>query len=158
MTSFTLKSLQPRLPDGLTHHLSYVEENQCKEYFILVVSFEGKYPDGSRGNGHGQHIAAATMFANSLYQPDAIILDLRGLHYRWGNTLMRVFQETRWQEADDDEEEDQNFPVHVVTSDLCRDAILSLMHFDDGFKERHHDDMYLAIAAAIQHIDRRYGD
>lgn len=158
MTSFTLKPLQPKCPDSLIHRLGFVEENQCKNYFILIAVFEGEYPDGSLGNGHGHYIAAATLFANHYYQPDAIILDLRGLRYRWGNTLMRVFTETRWQEAGDDEEDDLRFPLHVVTSELCRDAILSLMRSDIEFEARHHADMDLAIAATIQQIDRRYGD
>lgn len=113
------------------------ENISCKYYIphgidtqrmdILIVSFFGNYPDGSMGNEHGAYIAHMTVHGLLAFAPDCIILDLRELEYRWGNTLLRVFQDISGFKDQDKEQDEPYFPVLVVTSQKSRGGFLSLV-------------------------------
>lgn len=92
---------------------------------ILIVSFSGSYPDGSHGNAHGHFIASSTMFGIAHFEPWCVVIDFRDMEYRWGNTLLTVFQQIdQYMPSDDD---GPAFPVLVVTSAKSRDAFLTLV-------------------------------
>jgi hypothetical protein len=59
---------------------------------VLRVSFVGEYRTGSAGNPDADYILAFVAAALALDEPGAVVLDLRGLRYRWGNRLLRVFE------------------------------------------------------------------
>ena len=122
-----------------TLHLHRDEEHNIR---VLVASFAGGYGVGSKGNGDGVFIAAETMRGLVAYDPCAAILDFREMRYSWGNTLLHVFQTVaRYM----DEPGEPAFPVFVVTSELCRDALLGLM---GGEGRWHFVDMDAALDAA----------
>jgi hypothetical protein len=112
---------------------------------VLVAAFSGAYGVGSKGNGDGVFIAAETMRGLIAFDPVAVVLDLRQMSYSWGNTLLSVFQAIDQQM---NEEDGPPFPVFVVTSDLCRDAVLSLMGAGEGAALWHFSDMDAALNAA----------
>lgn len=135
-------------PEGISCAYGIVEDSSNAE--ILIVSFAGTYPEGSLGNRHGQYIASSTVHGLAVFDPWGVVLDLRELHYTWGNTLLLAFEYIdRFMAGDPG---DPRFPVVVVTSDKCRDAFLSLVTPAGGEPpEWHFDD----IAAAMEHAVRK---
>lgn len=143
------KQLDITDPAGIDVTYSEVEEPADDDDFplLLCVAFHGVYPDGSKGNDHGEFIARSTLTGLTHFEPWGLILDLRELEYRWGNTLLKVFDYVARFERPDPGE--PSFPIVVVTSDKCRDAFLSLVtptgstapawHFED-------------MEAAIEHV------
>jgi len=118
---------------------------------IIVVIPKGEYPDGSKGNRHGKYIASMTMLALCEFDPWCLILDLRELDYRWGNTLAKVFEDVARYMDSEREPGDARFPVIVVTSDKSRAAFLSLVTPTNSPKpEWHYDTMGKAVVAAIE--------
>lgn len=94
-------------------------------------------------------MARTTLFGIQSFDPHCLILDLRGLTYRWGNSLLGVFQDVAQLKDAGIEPDEPPFPVMVVTSERCKHAFLSLVtpcgrpppdwHFDD-------------IESAIDHV------
>jgi hypothetical protein len=121
---------------------------------VLIVAFKGEYPDGSLGNAHGHYIASETMHGIHAFDPHCLVLDLRLLAYRWGNTLLRVFQDISQFKDSGAAPGEPVFPVVVVTSMLCRNAFLSLMTPSAAAPPAwHFDDMDEAIAYAVKASD-----
>ena len=113
---------------------------------ILVVAFSGVYPDGSRGNEHGHFIANSTLLGLVAFDPWCVILDFRDLRYEWGNTLLGVFDVIeRYMRDDPGDPPGSPFPVVVVTSDKCRNALLSLVARSGTEPEWHFSEMDAAI-------------
>lgn len=140
-THFTLAEILPPKPSGIECKYFLTDPSQTDRRTILVASFEGEYPDGSRGNKHGAYIATSVLCGLSAFDADCLILDFRNLSYRWGNTMLRVFQDvTQFKDAGGDPGEPP-FPIVVVTSVKSRAGFLSLVtpsgrpspdwHFDE---------------------------
>ena len=104
-----------------TYHF---HRDECSNADVLVAGFAGVYGTGSAGNGDAAFIRAETLRGLAAFDPCALILDFRRLTYRWGNAMLGVFQAIdEYKNATGE----PPFPIFVVTSDLCRDALLSLM-------------------------------
>lgn len=141
MPHYSLAAIIPTKPDGLSCRYLMPSPEQTGSLRVLVAAFEGAYPDGSLGNAYGHFIACETMHGIHAFDPDCVVLDFRRLTYRWGNTLLRVFQDIAdFKDAGIDAGEPR-FPVVAVTSPLCREAFLTLVtpngaatppwHFED---------------------------
>ncbi len=83
---------------------------------ILVISYEGKYRDGSCGNPDATFMFVMGNAGVQAYNPDAIILDMSDLHYEWGDMLDCVF----------DVGDEKPCPSAIVVGDGCREAIGTL--------------------------------
>ncbi len=59
---------------------------------VLEVRVGGEYREGSRGNPDAQAMAVHVAALLARYEPDVILLDLSRLRYRWGNSILRVFE------------------------------------------------------------------
>jgi hypothetical protein len=151
MKRYTLTEVVPEAPEGISSRYYLVDPLQTDRYKILVVAFAGEYPEGSRGNRHGWYVATSTLHGLHAFQANCIILDFTELSYRWGNTLLQVFQDISQLMDAGGEPENFPFPVMVVTSEKCRDAFLSLVT-PIGKPEPpwHFDDLNLAIEAGIR--------
>lgn len=141
MKRFTLTEVEPPVPEGLSCRFFLADRVQTDRLTVLVVSFEGEYPDGSLGNGHAAYIATSTLLGLKAFDADCAILDFRAMTYRWGNSLLQVFLDVAQFRDAGCEPGEPPFPVLAVTSERSRAAFLSLVtptgqpapdwHFDD---------------------------
>ena len=123
---------------------------------VLVSAFEGHYPAGSLGNDHGRYIACETMCGLYAFEPNCVVLDFRKLEYRWGNTLLKVFQDISQLKDTGAAPDEPPFPVIVVTSPLCSPGFLSLVTPCGGSAPTwHFDDVDAAITYAVRAANER---
>lgn len=85
---------------------------------VLIIKYIGYYRPGSEGNPDATYMYALANFAESLYNPEAIILDLTELAYEYGDRLGSIFSVGKKYTA-----------VCVLISDLNRKQIGTLVHF-----------------------------
>lgn len=141
MNRIPLTEVSLPVPTGLTCRFLLAERSQTERTTILVVAFDGDYPDGSLGNAHGAFIASSALHGLHVFDADCVILDFRGMSYRWGNTLLKVFQDIAQFKDAENEPGEPAFPVLAVTSARSQAAFLALVtprgrpapdwHFDD---------------------------
>lgn len=152
MSRYTFIESQPPVPACISCRYFLVSPEQAKRRSILVAAFEGEYPDGSRGNAHGAYIATAALHGVCAFDADCLLLDFRGLTYRWGNTLLKVFQDVSQFKDGELEPGEPAFPIVAITSEKSRDALLSLVTpVGRGAPEWHFQD----IDAAIEYAQRK---
>ena len=65
MSRFPLTEVNPPVPEGLGCRFLLAEPSQTDRLTILVVAFDGDYPEGSLGNAHGAFIASSALLACS---------------------------------------------------------------------------------------------
>jgi len=146
-----LRKVDIRPPGNLRCQFSVVDRQDDSKVPVLTIEFSGDYPEGSQGNKHGEYIAAMGLLGASIFDPWAIILDFRNLNYRWGNTLLKVFQDlSRFMDAENQPGEPE-FPVIVVTSEKSRGGILSLLTPNGAMEPSwHFNNIEAAIKAAFE--------
>lgn len=110
--------------DNLELDFSISENHQ-----ILVANVAGIYGEGSTGNVDGLYLFYHLTGCYFLYEPITIILDLRALKYKWGNTLLKSLN--FFIEIGRDEEEMEK-KVVVITSEENNAEIESLIGFVKG--------------------------
>jgi hypothetical protein len=138
----TLKLLEPRELSDIRCEYLLPLDKELED--VLVIAFYGTYRDGSLGNPDAAFMRGMVMGALATYAPSCLLLDFRGLVYRWGNSLLGIFQ---------DVDEFMNdgtglpFPVLTVASDKCVEALHSLLSLE-GSSTFHHVDFDLALAEA----------
>ncbi|WP_137938964.1 hypothetical protein [Chitinivorax sp. B] len=138
-------------PTDLTCRYQIADLAQTDQQIVLIVSFGGTYPDGSHGNAHAAYIARSTLLGLHAFDADCVILDFRGLVYRWGNSLLRVFDDIAQYKDAGGEPGQPTFPVLVVTSELCSAAFLSLVTpVGQSTPAWHFEDMDAAIQYGMQ--------
>lgn len=126
-------------------HLRY-SYSKTQENSVLIGSFSGSYGIGSLGNGDGIFISAVTLAGLAAFEGGCLVLDFSNMDYKWGNTLLKVFNDVSQYMNEPDA---PAFPIIVVTSDRSRDAFLSLVgSTEEGAKEWHFQNMAEAIEAA----------
>jgi hypothetical protein len=80
----------------------------------MVLQFDGTYGHGSLGNGDGHFMRIITLSALSFWNVEAVVFDLRKLHYEWGNTIWGVYGRSI------DPSGIEDLPYATVVSGLCR--------------------------------------
>ena len=151
MSRFPLTEVSLPAPKGLTCRFLLAERGQTDRMTILIVAFDGDYPDGSLGNAHGAFIASSTLHGLHVFDADCVILDFRGMSYRWGNTLLQVFQDIAQFKDTGSEPGEPAFPVLAVTSERSQAAFLSLVTPQgQPAPAWHFDDMDAAISHGVQ--------
>ena len=154
MPSYSLIKATPPQPQGIDCQFFLVDPAQAGRRKILVASVGGEYPEGSRGNAHGAYIATMSLYGIHALDADCLILDLRGLAYQWGNTLLKVFQDVAQFKDAEAEPNEPRFPVVAVTSEKCRAAFLSLVTpANQAPPEWHFDDMDLAVEYSLKKVE-----
>ena len=76
MPNYSLIQATPRVPDGISCRYFLVDPSQAGRRTLLVVAFEGEYPDGSRGNAHGAYIATSAIHGLHAFDADGVVLDV----------------------------------------------------------------------------------
>jgi hypothetical protein len=151
MAQFALTEAFPPEPPGITSRFFLPDPDLTDRMRILVVSFAGEYPDGSRGNAHGAFIAVSAMHGLLAFNAHCVVLDFRDLTYRWGNTLLGVFDDISQFKDAGAEPDSPPFPIVVVTSEKSRDGILSLVTpLGQPAPEWHFEDLDAAIEYGVR--------
>jgi len=86
--------------------------------YTLIAKFIGEYRPGSQGAPDAHFIRGITQTALEIWNPGALILDLRELSYVWGDEMDLVL----------DTGTNQGVPLAIVGSELCLPAIGTLVH------------------------------
>ncbi len=110
-----LRPIEP--PSGISCSLSATSDDEL-DACALVVAFHGVYPPGSQGNQHARWMEGCV--AGALLASDhvsAVVIDLSGLEYVWGDELTRAF----------DHVEQRKLPLAVVEGPRCTEALRTLM-------------------------------
>jgi hypothetical protein len=81
---------------------------------ILIISFHGKYRDGSAGSPDAGLIKGIIKTGVSVFDPFSVLIDLTDLEYNWGDNLDLSFADTG--------------PTKrvILVGDKCRQAMSSL--------------------------------
>ena len=98
---------------------------------VLVVACAGAYRDGSAGAPDARRMVAHVEAGLALWRPDAVVLDLAALAYRWGDGLVGVFEA-----AATGGDALLPRPVAIVTGAGSRGGLASLCLPDALFAER----------------------
>lgn len=137
-------------PKNIAYKFFTPKKSQTNGIDVLIVSFYGIYPSGSLGAPYAKYISLMSLHGLQYFEPECIILDLRELDYKYGNSLMGVFQDISDFKDANKEENEPFFPVLVVTSDKCRDGFLSLVTLNDETEPSFHfSDMSEAIDRGV---------
>ncbi len=90
----------------------------------LIVTFEGQYGYGSKGNPDARFMSAIIKAGLEAWSTSALILDFRTLRYEWGDMMGLVFSASAGRYID------VPFPLAVVISDLNREGLISLVEHE----------------------------
>ena len=90
---------------------------------ILIISFNGKYRDGSAGRPDAGLIKGVIKTGVSVFDPFSILIDLRNLEYNWGDNLDLSFEET------------ESTKAVVLVGEKCRRAMSTLAFGVDTNKD-----------------------
>ena len=104
------------------HSCQFVRQPQSR---ALVISFEGVYGIGSDGNNDARLMAAIVTAALTAWRSRGLILDLRGMHYQWGDAILDAIDAGKINYAY------APFPTAILASDVNRKALVSLMQAED---------------------------
>jgi hypothetical protein len=124
---YQLSEIQKEKPTNIDCKYFSPKEKLKDNIDVLVVSFYGEYPNGSKGKKHATFISDKVISGLINFDPDAIILDFRELHYSWGNSLLGVFQNISQFKDAGNEEGEPEFPAIILTSEKSKNGLLSLL-------------------------------
>src|SRR4030095_1707406 len=90
---------------------------------ILIISFHGKYRDGSAGSPDAGLIMGVTRTGVSVFDPFSVLIDLTDLEYHWGDNFDLTFEDVGYTK------------VVILVSDKCRRAMSTLAFGIDTEKD-----------------------
>lgn len=125
---YNLDQVQFSPPDGIESKFFIVDYSQTENKTILVISFFGDYPNGSLGNKHGRFISNISLLGLHSFFADCVILDFRELTYRWGNSLLHVFQDISQFMDDESDTTALKFPIITLVSEKSKSGLLGLLN------------------------------
>lgn len=82
---------------------------------ILIISFQGKYRNGSSGSPDAGLIKGIVKLGVCVFDPFGLIIDLRDLEYNWGDDFDLIF------------EEEMHINSVLLIGEKCRKAMSTLM-------------------------------
>ena len=121
-------------PKGIKAKFYRVDPSVKWHDMIAVVSFHGKMPDGSRGKAHGRYISAETMYWMTLLGALSVVLDFRDLDYKWGDSMLGVFQVLEDSFREQWSDIDRSVPIKLLSSDKSS-GLYSLVTNQDVYFE-----------------------
>jgi len=79
-------------PDGIFAAHYRVVQQVRNHNMIAAIGFHGAMPDGSKGKAHGRYISAQAAYWMTYLNALCIVIDFRDLEYKWGDSMLGVFQ------------------------------------------------------------------
>lgn len=153
-------------PPGITHEFVKIQtqdpDSGTRSEWVLMVSFKGSFPIGSKGKEHGKHISSVTIQALVEFEPFGLILDYRELEFSWGNSMLKVYEDVeQFMEAGREPRDPafpdaplNPFPVVTLTSEKSRNGFVRLVApYGSDPPENHFDDFSQAVKAAAEAAD-----
>jgi hypothetical protein len=130
---------------------------------VLVVVFEGTYRRGSLGNLDAGYACGQILAGIYTWNPKALVLDLRGLSYEWGDQMSLVLlsgRQSRRLNLDHVFQaggpvEFEELPTTVVISELNGDGLTSLL--SSVMKEPSERWLYDTLEQAVSAVCERIG-
>ncbi|MEQ9316001.1 MAG: hypothetical protein RLN72_09110 [Henriciella sp.] len=116
MGLFGAKDARP-VPKGIRVKFHRADKTVRNHHMIAVLSFHGAMPDGSLGKQHGRYIAAETAYWVTWLDALAMVLDFRDLDYKWGDSMLRVFQVMNQYLRESWSEMNRPVPIKLLSSD-----------------------------------------
>lgn len=72
---------------ALKYRISTTSLPNLPKIDVLIVSFEGEYGYGCKGNGDARYINAIITAAETSWENECFVLDYRNMKYEWGDKL-----------------------------------------------------------------------
>lgn len=114
-----MSTLKPVSFSDVCPTISYSFELQTKQGVfypeILVVTFSGRYRDGSAGDPDAKLMKGIIDTAIGIWSPQSILLDLTDFEYVWGDYIEYIFDSPERQ------------TVVTVVGSKCREALSTLL-------------------------------
>ncbi|MBN1258912.1 hypothetical protein JXA05_04110 [Candidatus Peregrinibacteria bacterium] len=142
-------SIQDLIPKGIDCGFR-PEELQISDgssISICVLKVSGHYPKGSAGAFIGEYLSGLSVFLREIYRLDALVIDLSGLDYKWGNNLLRVAAPETLQTHS---AHNTWLGYFIIGSDTNKNALHSL--FCDFGKSSEIREIFLSRQTAINQI------
>ena len=118
---------------------------------LLVVTFCGTADNVREHAGGFDFMAAMIGAGRTLWDPGALVLDLSGLEYRWGDGMAHPIGVARGKTLANEWQEEE-IPLAIVVSDKCREGLASLLDDELGLNHEDYfvDNLVSAIALAAR--------
>jgi hypothetical protein len=122
-----MKTTEVRLEDLSNVRCRYfmAEIPELEHLSTLIVEFSGECGFGSGRNADACFMDGMIAARFRAWSPACLILDLRRLKYEWGDMMTAIFAPPHELISTNDEEVD--FPIAAIVSDLNRDGLASLV-------------------------------
>jgi len=110
----------------------------------LIISFHGKYRDGSTGKSDAGLIKGVVKTGLSVFDPFSLLIDLTDLEYNWGDNLDLSFEEA------------EPTTTVILVGEKCRRAISTLAFGMDTDKDIVDNDFFFDnFDKAIEKLKRK---
>ncbi|MEO8406103.1 MAG: hypothetical protein ABI480_15955 [Chitinophagaceae bacterium] len=112
---------------------------------VLVISFHGKYRNGSAGHPDAGLISGIFKLGVEVFDPFSVLVDISGLEYEWGDDLNLIFPD------------DNCANIVVLVGNKCRRAISTLLFGLDTDKDIVDNDYFFDdFDKAISKLNERH--
>lgn len=98
----------------LSYEFKFLNLRDTQLVDILIISFHGKYRDGSAGRPDAGLIKGIIKTGLSVLNPFSLLIDLSGMEYNWGDDFDISFEEA------------EGVKTVVMVGDKCRMAMSTL--------------------------------
>ena len=141
-------TFQPISVDDICPTISY--NFKCTYYKktphidILIISFHGKYRDGSTGSADAGLIRGILKIGAEAFIPFSILIDLADLEYEWGDNLDLAFEDA------------EPVTTVVLVGEKCRKAMSTLAFGIDTDKDIVDNDFFFDdFQKAIEKLQKK---
>ncbi|GLQ20864.1 hypothetical protein GCM10007854_18190 [Algimonas porphyrae] len=104
-------------PPGLTVRFHRHQPSHEYDGYAAIMSFHGNMPDGSGGKAHGRFVASSAAFWRTHEDAKTLVVDFRDLRYRWGDSLIMLFDRIGRQFDHEWSDIGMQVPIKLLASD-----------------------------------------
>ncbi len=131
----------------IKYSFSYKERVRGVAYSdVLVARFDGEYRSGCSGAPDASLISGVTQAAVTIWSPAGLVLDLRQLHYEWGDEMDLVLGPP----------DGVQIPTAIVGSEKCLPAIATLIFGINTIKRAtEEENIFETLHDALAYVEAR---